>query len=137
MILAINGIDYRVKFGVGFIRELDKKYYTENKTGTVKYGLGIETQVPLLLTNDIVTLAEFLYLGTCAEEKRPTQKEIDDYIDNAEDIEALFAEVIEELRKSNATRIKVGELTESLKAKDQEITEAEKRKETLQKSTKK
>lgn len=137
MILAINGTDYRVKFGVGFIRELDKKYYTENKTGTVKYGLGIETQVPLLLTNDIVTLAEFLHLGTCAEKKRPTQEEIDDYIDNAEDIEALFAEVIEELRKSNATRIKVGELTESLKARDQEIKEAEKKKEIPQKSMKK
>lgn len=30
MILRINGIDHNVKFGVGFVRELDKKYCTEN-----------------------------------------------------------------------------------------------------------
>lgn len=138
MILTINGTDYRVKFGVGFIRELDKKYYTANQTGTVKYGLGLETQIPLLLTNDIVTLAEFLYLGTCAEEKRPTQAEVDAYIDGDDDVEALFTEVIEELRTSNATRIKVGELETKLAAEEEKIRAMmQEKKEELQKPTKK
>lgn len=121
MIIKIDGTDYRVKFGVGFVRELDKKYYTENKTGTVKYGLGIETQVPLLLTGDVVALAEILYAGTCTEEKRPSLKQIDEYIDQAEDVEAVFKETAGELKKSNATRVKVGELEKNLRAEEEAL----------------
>lgn len=134
MIMTINGIDYRVKFGVGFVRELDKKYYTENHAKTLKFGMGIETQVPLLLTGDIVSLSEFLYLGTYAEEKRPTPEEVDAYIDTHDDIEGLFDSVMEELKKSNATRIKVGELAASLKEEDKAFR---KKSAALPKSTKK
>ena len=58
----------------------------------------------MLLDNDAVTLAEFLYEGTCAEKKRPTLKEVDAYIDQVDDIDALYEEVIDELKKHNATR---------------------------------
>ncbi len=121
MILKINGTDYRVKFGVGFVRELDKKYYTENKTGTVKFGLGLETQVPILLSGDLVALSEFLFLGTCTEENMPAQREVDDYIDQLGDVDSLFHEVLEELKASNATRIKVGELEKALKAEEEAL----------------
>lgn len=119
MLLKIKNEEYRVKFGVGFVRELDKKYYAQNNT-SVKYGLGIETQVPILLTGDPVTLSEFLYVGTYAEEKRPAQADIDGFIDEVEDVEALFDEVIEELKRSNATRVKVGKLQNSLKEQEEE-----------------
>lgn len=128
MILKLNGTDYRVKFGVGFVRELDKKYYTQNKTGTIKFGLGIESQVPFLLSGDLVVLSEFLFLGTCTEENRPTQGEIDEYIDQLENAEPLFDEVIRELKKSNATRIKVGELEKNLKAEEAALKAREKAK---------
>lgn len=118
MLLKIKGEEYRVRFGVGFVRELDKKYYVQNNT-SVKYGLGIETQVPLLLTGDPVTLSEFLYVGTCAEEKRPAPADVDAFIDGVEDVEVLFDEVIEELKKSNATRVKVGKLQNSLKEQEE------------------
>lgn len=125
MILKIKDKEYRVKFGVGFVRELDKKYYVQGNT-SVKYGLGVETQVPNLLTGDPVALAEFLYLGTYAEEKRPSQAEVDAYIDEAEGMETLFDEVIEELRRSNATRVKVGELERNLK-EQKELEKARKK----------
>ncbi len=118
MLLKIKGEEYRVSFGVGFVRELDKKYYVQNNT-SVKYGLGIETQIPLLLTGDPVTLSEFLYVGTCAEEKRPIPADVDAFIDEVEDVEALFDEVIEELKKSNATKVKVGKLQNSLKEQEE------------------
>lgn len=121
MILKINGIDYRVKFGVGFVRELDKEYYALNTTGTVKFGLGLETRIPILLTGDLVALSEFLFLGTCTEEKRPSQKEIDDYIDHLEDVDPLLHEVLEELKESNATRSKVGELEKAMKAEGEAL----------------
>ena len=58
-------------------------------------------------------------MGTCAEEKRPIPADVDAFIDEVEDVEALFDEVIEELKKSNATRVKVGKLQNSLKEQEE------------------
>ena len=55
-------------------------------------------------------------MGTARMEKeRPTVQEIDDYIDSVEDIEGLFDEVVSELKKSNACKIKVRDMEERLK----------------------
>lgn len=132
MILKIKGEEYRVKFGIGFVRKLDEKYYVQNNT-SVKFGLGVETQVPKLLTGDPVTLSEFLYLGMFTEEKRPSQADVDDYLDETEDIDVLFDEVIEELRRSNATRSKLGELEENLK-EEEEKEKARKEAEKMKKA---
>lgn len=113
MVITINGNDYGVKFGIAFVRQLDEKYFVKSQAG-VKFGTGLETKVPMLLTGDAITLSEFLYLGTCTEAKRPTQKEVDNYVDEAEDIEGLFDTVVDELKKHNATRLKMLVLTEAL-----------------------
>lgn len=124
MVLTINGTDYTEKFGIGFVRELDEKYFVKSQSG-VKFGTGLETKIPMLLTNDVVTLSEFLYLGTCAEEKRPTQKEVDNYVDNVEDIEAVFDEVLSELKKHNATKLLTKKFEEKL-SKQKAALEAKK-----------
>lgn len=113
MLVTINGTEYTVKFGIAFIRQLDEKYFVKNQSG-VKFGTGLETKVPMLLTGDAVTLSEFIYMGTCTDEKRPSQKEVDNYVDEAEDIEELFDTVVDELKKHNATRLKMKELLEAL-----------------------
>lgn len=117
MVITINGNDYKINFGIAFIRKLDEKYFVKNQAG-VKFGTGLETKIPMLLTNDVLTLSEFLYTGTCTEEKRPTQKEIDQYVDEVEDIEALFDEVVDELKKHNATKLKMKEITEMLEKQE-------------------
>lgn len=133
MVITIKDTDYSVHFGIGFLRELDKKYFAESKSG-VRFGMGMEVKMPMLLANDTITLAEFLYLGTCAEEKRPTQKEVDAYIDQAEDIEQLFKEVIDELKKHNATKLTVLKILTELAAEEEARTAAkEAMKRTLEK----
>lgn len=114
MVITINGTDYPITFGVGFLRALDEKYYTETKTG-VKFGMGLEVKLPMLLANDVITLSEFLYLGTCAEKKRPSPNEVDEYIDTVNDIEHLFEEVVDELKKHNATKLAVTKMLTDLK----------------------
>lgn len=112
MQIAIKEKEYNVCFGIGFLRELDKKYFYE-RVG-MKFGASMELKIPLLLAKDTVTLSDVLYAGTCTEKSRPSQKDIDDYIDNLEDIDTFFDEVIEELKKSNATKLQVTKTLEIL-----------------------
>lgn len=121
MTLKINGKECRLNFGVGFIRELDNKYFIQSKTGA-RFGSGLETKVPMLLSGDAVALAEFIHLGTARMEKdRPSLQEVDDYIDSTDDIEGLFEKVVEELKKSNACRVKVRQMENNMKEAEEKL----------------
>lgn len=122
MILTINDIDYEIKFGIGFVRRLDEKYYTKGVAGA-QFGLGLESRLPLLLAGDTLVLAEFLYMGTAHLDKRPKQADIDDFIDTVGDIDALFDEVVDELKKQNATRRKTLKITEAFDKDEKETAE--------------
>lgn len=101
--MTIGDKDYDVNFGIAFVRELDKKHseaYGEN----IKYGVGLMVMLSKLLIGDVTALEDIIYAGTCTEGKRPSQKDMDEFIDTHEDIDALFEEVIEELKKSNACK---------------------------------
>ena len=103
MIIEIKDKEYEVHFGIAFVRAVDEKFYSTG-AGNVKYGTGVETYVGKLMTGDVVALADILYAGTASEKVRPTQKAIDQYLDEVEDIDALTAEVLDELKKQNATK---------------------------------
>ena len=121
MVIKIDGKECRLNFGVGFIRELDHKYYIESKTGA-RFGNGLETKVPMLLSGDPVTLAEFIFLGTAGMEKgRPSLKDVDGFIDHVDDIEGLFDEVVEELKKSNACKVKVRQMEDNMKKAEERL----------------
>lgn len=125
MQIKINGVDHTLRFGLKFIRELDEKYYFE-KNG-VKFGATLEDRVPLIFSHDPVTLADFLYSATATEDNRPTRDQIDTYIEECEDIDKLFEEVLSELKNSNVTRGRVEQM-ETLLNMMKEIQEEEKSK---------
>lgn len=113
MILSINEKEYEVHFGMAFIRALDNKYYTKG-VGNAQFGMGLEVVIPKIMTGDVIALAEILYEGTASEKMRPTLKVIDNYIDTFDDIDALFDEVIDELKKQNATKKRSIKILESI-----------------------
>lgn len=112
MLLNIKNKEVDVHFGIKFIRELDKSNYFV-KDGT-KFGAGLELKVPMLFTYDTVALSEIIYAGTCMEKSRPTINDVDEFIENCEDLNGLFDEVLSELKKGNATRLKMEQLEMSL-----------------------
>lgn len=102
-----------VKFGVGFVRELDKNHPLEAKG--IKLGMSLSMKIPEILGGDVASLSDVLYAGTFLEKERPTQTEIDNFIDEHEDIEALFDEVIKALEESNAGKRILKQNRETLK----------------------
>lgn len=117
MLLNIKNKEVEVRFGIKFIRELDKSNYFV-KDGT-KFGAGLELKVPMLFTYDTVALSEIIYAGTCMEKSRPTINDVDEFIENCEDLNGLFNEVLSELKKGNATKLKIAQMEEALKKQGQ------------------
>ncbi|WP_314068322.1 tail assembly chaperone [uncultured Vagococcus sp.] len=114
MKLVINKKTYSFKFGTKFVREIDKRLPLEQEG--IKFGFGLSAKVvPELQGTNVNTLSNVLYMANLTEEELIEQDEIDDYIDEVEDIEALFDQVMKELAESNAGKLAMRNLNESLK----------------------
>ena len=104
MNITISGKEYGVYFGMKFIRELDKKYYIDERG--LRFGAGLETVMINLFTGNPAALSDVLYMGTCAEKTRPMPSEVDDYVEivAAEGkLDELFDNVRAELKNSPMT----------------------------------
>ncbi|HEL1262771.1 TPA: tail assembly chaperone [Streptococcus equi subsp. zooepidemicus] len=112
MQLEIKGKTHNIKFGTRFVAEMDKNHIAEREG--MKFGAGLQSTVPFLFERNVVTLAEIIYTGTITESPRPSLNDIYDYIDEAEDIEKLFDDVLDELRQSNASKLFITKLDKNI-----------------------
>lgn len=115
MTINIKNKDIELLFGIRFIRELDKEHFVM-KDG-VKFGAGLELRAPALTAFDTVALSEIIYAATstCPEKNRPSANDIDAFVESHEKLEDLFDEVLSELKKGNATRLKMKQIEKNLK----------------------
>lgn len=111
MNLEINGTDYEIKFGLGFLREINKG--RESTSNNVDIRLGVENAVSALYTGDYLPLADLIKAGTITESKKPKDKEIDDFLLEV-DLEELADDFLEELRTQSATKKKTERVLKSI-----------------------
>jgi hypothetical protein len=131
MKITINGKEHILKFGLKFLREIDKTLELTTPGG-LKYADGFGQKLPMVIGEDPAELSEFLYMATAHEEDRPTQDEIDEYVEDCEDIDKLFKVVLSELKNSNITK-KVTKRTAAvmdLAEKEEQTTEKTQKKPT-------
>jgi len=104
MELVIDKKTYDFKFGTKFIREIDK--HMPVKQDNMEFGIGLTARVlPELNSGNTNTLAKILELANKTEDERVTLDQLDDYIDDVEDIEALFDQVLKAIADSNAGKL--------------------------------
>lgn len=115
MQLTINEKTYNVKFGVKFVRELDKAYPIEQQG--LKFGMALSAKIPELYAKNIASLADIIYYGTVTESPRPSLNDVETYVEECEDLEKLFDDVIQELSESNAGKSLMSEMDQNLKKK--------------------
>nr|DAW30055.1 MAG TPA: tail assembly chaperone [Caudoviricetes sp.] len=113
MQLAINGKTYNVKFGVKFVRSLDKTFPIERNG--MKFGMALSAKIPELYAKNIASLADILYHGTVTESPRPSLADVETFVEEHEDLEQLFDDVIQELSESNAGKSLMSEMNQDLK----------------------
>lgn len=101
--LTINGNVYRFNFGIGFVREINKK-----RTRTIEgqtQECGLQFAVASLIDEDPVELVNILDMANKGENPRVTRALLDSYIDDeATDIDALFKDVLDFFGSHNATK---------------------------------
>lgn len=106
MELVINGVTYQFKFNMGFMREINKRIVAPvpDLKGVTKE-MGLQYKVAGLIDGDVEDLIEVLHIANKSCDPRVTIAQLDAYIDEeCDDIDALFAEVLDFLRGSNATK---------------------------------
>lgn len=101
--LTINGNVYRFNFGIGFVRDINKK-----RTRTIEgqtQEVGLQFAVASLIDEDPIELINILDLANKGENPRVTRALLDAYIDDENtDIDALFKDVLDFFAGHNATK---------------------------------
>ena len=113
MQLVINGKTHNVKFGVKFVRSLDKAYPIERQG--LKFGMALSAKIPELYAKNIASLADIIYHGTVTESPRPSLVDVETFVEEHEDLEQLFDYVLKELSESNAGKSLMSEMNQGLK----------------------
>lgn len=117
MELTINGSVYEFNFGMGFLREINKRVQTpvDGLKGVDK-NIGLQFTVASIIDGDVEALVDALDIANKGMIPRITRQELDAYIDDADtDIDGLFTMVIDFLSKANATKKTVASLQEAIK----------------------
>lgn len=110
--LTIKGTVYRFNFGMGFLREVNKRVTQPvDNIPDVKKNIGLRYKIAGVIDKDLEELVDTLDCANKGEEPRVTKALLDAYIDDEEtDIDELFESVIDFLKKANATKTTTEEL---------------------------
>ena len=117
MELTINGTVYEFNFGMGFLREINKRVQTpvDGLKGVDK-NIGLQFTVASIIDGDVEALVDALDIANKGMIPRITRQELDAYIDDADtDIDGLFSTVIDFFSRANATKKTVASLQEAIK----------------------
>lgn len=104
--LTINGQVYEFNFGMGFMREINKKLSKPmDGVPDAKKNVGLQYAIAGIIDGDVEDLVEVLDAANKGKSPRVTKALLDSYIDNDEtDIDELFNTVLDFLKKTNATK---------------------------------
>lgn len=122
--LTINGTVFEFNFGMGFMREINKKVSTPvDGLKDVNKNIGLQYTVASVIDGDVEALVDLLDAANKGHSPRVTRALLDAYIDDeSTDIDGLFESVIDFLKSANATKktmVQLLEAVERQKAKQQ------------------
>lgn len=114
--LTMNEQVYQFNFGMGFMREINKKIgIPVDGLPNVKKNIGLQYYVALVIDKDVEALVDILDTANKGMNPRITRDVLDSYIDDPDtDIDTLFDEVIDFLKQTNATKNVTMDLLEAV-----------------------
>ena len=104
--LTINDAVYEFHFGMGFLREINKRVEVPiDGLHGVKKSIGLQYAVAGVIDGDIEALVDVLELANKGMKPRLTRATLDAFLEDEEtDTDELFEKVLGFLKSSNATK---------------------------------
>ena len=129
MELTINGQVYQFNFGMGFLRDVNKRIQMPvDNVKDVSKGIGLRYMISSVMDGDMEALVDLLDAANKGQNPRATRDQLDGYIDDPEtDIDKLFEGTLGFLKTANATKKTVVEIEKA-------VAEEKERQETLKKT---
>ena len=114
MELEINNVVYRFRFGMGFLRDIEKEQKEVVKMG-VSQEVGLIYTVADMMDGSIVAMHKILTIANKTEMPRISQKTLDAYLeDESTDLEALKDTILDFLSNSNVCKSKIAQMRATL-----------------------
>ena len=115
--LNINETVYSFRFGLGFVREIDKTKKEKGENGEYQ-NVGFAYAVAALIDEDPVGLVDILCIANKTEKPRLNRDVLDRYIeDENTDLEGLCADILDFFKTSNSTKKKTLAMIEFIEKK--------------------
>lgn len=123
MELTIGNQVYEFKAGIGFMREANKKVVEKIDNTDTYRGVGLTYLVAGIIDGDIDDLVDALDLMNKGMKPRVTRAQLEEYIEEVDDIDKLFEDVLDFFANANVSKRIVKNLMERIK-KAQEAEQA-------------
>lgn len=106
MELTINGQVYQFNFGMGFLRDANKTVSEKiNNATDKKKDVGATYMIAGIIDGDPEDLVNALDLANKGQTPRVTRALLDSYVEDPDtDIDHLFGDVLDFLKRANATK---------------------------------
>lgn len=113
MQIKINDKSYELNFGIRWVYLMNQNHNIAQNGLT--QGMGINQAVASLTQYDPVGLAEILLNATWMNKDRPTNADINNYLDTNADIKKLCDGILKEIQNANATKVQVKNVLKAMK----------------------
>ena len=108
---------YPFKFGIGFVRDINKRVQKTMEDTNKKQDMGLQYAIAGLMDEDPLELVDILMTANKTETPRITSAKLESYLeDESTDMSALCAEVLDFLRRNNATKKMANAVVEMVEA---------------------
>lgn len=118
MEIEINDTVYKFRFGMGFLRDIEKEQKEIVKMG-VSQEVGLVYTVADMMDGSVIAMYKLLNIANKTETPRISQKALDTYLeDESTDLEALKDEIMSFLSQSNVCKSKIAQMMTTLQANE-------------------
>lgn len=110
MEIEVNGEIYKLVAGFGFLHEVNKKVTVDVPNTGKKKEVGLKFMVASIIDGDIDALVDCIFYMNSGQSPRLKKTQIESYLEDVEDIDKVFEDVINFLSHANVCRKEVMQL---------------------------
>lgn len=107
MEIEVNGEIYQLVAGFGFLHEVNKKLSIDVPNTGTKKEVGLKYMVASIIDGDIDALADCIFYMNIGQSPRLKKAQVESYLEDIEDIDKVFEDVINFLSQANACKKEV------------------------------